>query len=126
MSNKRHGVIFQKKLIFTDVFQVKLWITFNEPLTFMDGYASDTGMAPSINTPGIGDYLTAHTVLIAHANIYHMYEREFKQQQQGRPVSKSLLRNRKNTTFSGRKVCVNFNAIIPGSNYSRRRNPVPT
>nr|BAI50024.1 beta-glucosidase [Nasutitermes takasagoensis] len=64
--------------------RVKLWITFNEPLTFMDGYASDTGMAPSINTPGIGDYLTARTVLIAHANIYRMYEREFKQQQQGK------------------------------------------
>jgi hypothetical protein len=92
----------------------------------MDAYASDTGMAPSINTPGIGDYLTAHTVLIAHANIYRMYEREFKQQQQGRPASKLLLRKRKNTTFNGRKIYVNFNAIIPGSNYSRRRNPVPT
>jgi hypothetical protein len=67
----------------------------------MDAYASDTGMAPSINTPGIGDYLTAHTVLIAHANIYRMYEREFKEQQQGRPVSKSLLRKRTNTTFNG-------------------------
>jgi beta-glucosidase/6-phospho-beta-glucosidase/beta-galactosidase len=64
--------------------RVKLWITFNEPLTFMDGYTSDTGMAPSINAPGIGDYLTAHTVLLAHANIYHMYESEFKQEQQGK------------------------------------------
>jgi hypothetical protein len=56
----------------------------------MDGYASDTGMAPSINTPGIGDYLTAHTVILAHANIYRMYEREFKEVQQGRPAAKSL------------------------------------
>jgi hypothetical protein len=69
----------------------------------MDGYASDTGMAPSINTPGIGDYLTAHTVIIAHANIYHMYEREFKQQQQGTPIAKSLLRQRTNYTFNKRK-----------------------
>jgi len=60
----------------------------------MDAYASDTGMAPSINTPGIGDYLTAHTVILAHANIYRMYEREFKQEQQGRPPSKSLLQKK--------------------------------
>jgi hypothetical protein len=92
----------------------------------MDGYASDTGMAPSINTPGIGDYLTARTVIIAHANIYHMYEREFKQQQQGRPASKSLLRKRTNTTFNGRKIYVNFNVINPGLNYSRRKIPVST
>jgi hypothetical protein len=56
----------------------------------MDGYSSDTGFAPSINTPGIGDYLTAHTVALAHANIYRMYEREFKEVQQGRPAAKSL------------------------------------
>jgi len=92
----------------------------------MDAYTSDTGMAPSINASGIGDYLTAHTVLIAHANIYRMYEREFKQQQQGRPASKSLLRDRKNTAFNGRRIYVNFKAIIPGSNYSRRRKPALT
>jgi lactase-phlorizin hydrolase len=56
----------------------------------MDGYASDTGRAPSINTPGIGDYLTARTVILAHAKIYHMYEREFKDEQKGRPPSKFL------------------------------------
>jgi len=75
----------------------------------MDGYASDTGMAPSINTPGIGDYLTAHTVILAHAKIYHMYETEFKQEQQGRPIAKSLLRQRTNNTFNKQKIYVNFN-----------------
>nr|ADK12988.1 beta-glucosidase [Reticulitermes flavipes] len=64
--------------------RVKLWLTFNEPLTFMDAYASETGMAPSIDTPGIGDYLAAHTVILAHANIYRMYEREFKEEQKGK------------------------------------------
>nr|ADB23476.1 beta-glucosidase [Coptotermes formosanus] len=63
--------------------RVKQWLTFNEPLTFMDAYASDTGMAPSVDTPGIGDYLTAHTVILAHANIYRLYEREFREEQQG-------------------------------------------
>lgn len=61
-----------------------MWLTFNEPLTFMDGYASDTGMAPSINTPGIGDYLTAHTVIHAHAKAYHVYKNEFREEQGGR------------------------------------------
>jgi len=92
----------------------------------MDGYASDTGMAPSINTPGIGDYLTAQTVILAHANIYRMYEREFKQEQQGRPIAKRLLRQRTNNTFNTRKICVNYNPPIAGSNYSRRRTPVPS
>jgi beta-glucosidase/6-phospho-beta-glucosidase/beta-galactosidase len=67
-----------------------MWITFNEPQTFMTGYASDKGFAPAIKTPGIGNFLTAHTVQLAHANIYHMYEREFKEAQQGRPAAKSL------------------------------------
>jgi hypothetical protein len=63
--------------------QVKLWLTFNEPLTFMEGYASVIGMAPSINTPGIGDYLAAHTVIHSHARIYHLYDKEFRAQQGG-------------------------------------------
>ena len=92
----------------------------------MDGYASDIGLAPSINTPGIGDYLTAHNVILAHANIYRMYEREFKQEQQGRPIAKSLLRKRTNITFNKRKICVNFNALFPGSNYSGLKTPVLT
>jgi hypothetical protein len=69
----------------------------------MRGYASDIGMAPSIIIPGIGDYLTTHTVILAHANIYRMYEREFKDEQQGRPAAKSLLRQRINTTINKRK-----------------------
>nr|BAB91145.1 beta-glucosidase [Neotermes koshunensis] len=64
--------------------RVKLWLTFNEPLTFMDGYASEIGMAPSINTPGIGDYLAAHTVIHAHARIYHLYDQEFRAEQGGK------------------------------------------
>jgi hypothetical protein len=49
----------------------------------MDGYASKIGMAPSINTPGIGDYLAAHTVIHAHARIYHLYDQEFRAEQGG-------------------------------------------
>jgi hypothetical protein len=96
----------------------------------MDGYASDRGFAPSINTPGIGDYLTAHTVILAHASIYRMYEREFKEEQQGMPAYNSLLRKITNTKFNERKIYVNFNSPPPpqigGSNYSRRITPTPT
>jgi hypothetical protein len=56
----------------------------------MGGYASAIISAPLINATGIGDYLTAHTVTLAHANIYRMYEREFKEEQQGRSAAKSL------------------------------------
>jgi hypothetical protein len=77
----------------------------------MDAYTSDTGMAPSINAPGIGDYLTARTVILAHANIYRLYEREFKQQQQGRPASKSFLRQRINT-FNERKIYLTLRRLI--------------
>jgi hypothetical protein len=66
----------------------------------MLGYTSDTGMAPSIKTPGVGDYLTAHTMSLAHANIYRMYEREFKKEQQGRSAAKSALPQRNNTTYT--------------------------
>jgi beta-glucosidase/6-phospho-beta-glucosidase/beta-galactosidase len=81
-----------------------MWITFNEPQSFTTGYASDTGLAPAINAPGIGDYLTAHTMHLAHANIYHMYEREFKEAQKGRPAAKSLLRQRNYTTHNKQKI----------------------
>jgi hypothetical protein len=87
----------------------------------MEGYASDTGMAPSINTPGIGDYLTARTVVLAHAKIYRMYETEFKDEQQGRPPSKSFCDKKPNTKFNKPKIRVNFNPPIAESNYSRRR-----
>jgi len=63
--------------------QVKLWLTFNEPLTFMEGYSSDKGFAPAISLPGLGDYLAAHTVIYAHARVYHLYDQLFRNKQQG-------------------------------------------
>jgi hypothetical protein len=92
-------------------FQVKQWLTFNEPLTFMDAYASDTGMAPSVDTPGIGDYLTAHTVILAHANIYRLYEREFREEQQGRPDAKFFGDRKTDTSILNKhKTCTNFHS----------------
>ncbi|KAK7789829.1 hypothetical protein R5R35_007360 [Gryllus longicercus] len=63
--------------------RVKHWITFNEPLEFTMGYAKEAYMPPSINKPGVGDYLATHTVLLAHARVYHMYDTEYRPTQQG-------------------------------------------
>jgi beta-glucosidase/6-phospho-beta-glucosidase/beta-galactosidase len=63
--------------------QVKLWLTFNEPLIIMAGYSSDKGFAPAISLPGIGDYLAAHTVIYAHAMVYRLYDQLFRNKQQG-------------------------------------------
>nr|AOY34571.1 beta-glucosidase [Coptotermes formosanus] len=64
--------------------RVKLWLTFNEPLTFMGGYSSDKDFAPAIKSPGIGDYLAAHTVIYAHSRVYHLYDQLFRTKQRGR------------------------------------------
>ena len=54
--------------------RVKFWSTFNEPLqTCLASYNYDQ-MAPAINYPGIPNYLCAHNLLKAHAEVYHMYK----------------------------------------------------
>ncbi|XP_047004630.1 myrosinase 1-like [Schistocerca americana] len=63
--------------------RVKWWITFNEPAAFCYGYANMYSHAPSMPNPGIGDYLTAHTVLKSHARVYHLYQDQYKATQQG-------------------------------------------
>jgi hypothetical protein len=49
----------------------------------MLGYASDKGFAPAINSTGIGDYLAAHTLILAHARVYHLYDEVFRSRQRG-------------------------------------------
>ncbi|XP_063234975.1 myrosinase 1-like [Bacillus rossius redtenbacheri] len=63
--------------------RVKWWITFNEPLSFVNGYSS-TMIAPAVNAPGVGLYLAAHNVLKAHARVYHLYDDHFRSQQRGK------------------------------------------
>ncbi|KDR17469.1 hypothetical protein L798_07853, partial [Zootermopsis nevadensis] len=64
--------------------RVKWWITFNEPAVFVTGYATGKGFAPSVNASGIGDYMSVHTIILAHAKTYRMYERDFRPKQQGK------------------------------------------
>ena len=60
--------------------RVKSWITFNEPWHVCEhGYGSKIS-APAIISPGFGVYLAGHNLLKAHAEVYHMYKEEFKEQ----------------------------------------------
>ncbi|XP_049837974.1 myrosinase 1-like [Schistocerca gregaria] len=48
--------------------RVKWWITFNEPHQF-----TMLGVAPCQPAPGIGDYLSRHTVIKAHARVWNTH-----------------------------------------------------
>ncbi|XP_074030001.1 myrosinase 1 [Leptinotarsa decemlineata] len=63
---------------------VNLWGTFNEPsLTCPGGYGrGDT--APEVKYSGFGEYICGHHVIKAHAKAYHIYDEEFRSQQNGR------------------------------------------
>ncbi|KAF2902682.1 hypothetical protein ILUMI_03503 [Ignelater luminosus] len=64
--------------------RVKLWITFNEPITIcMYGYGRDT-LAPAYNSSGISDYLCGHNLLKAHASAYHLYKNKYESKQKGK------------------------------------------
>lgn len=58
--------------------KVKYWVTFNEPMqTCLEGYGG-TYRAPLLNRHGIAEYLCAHNVLKAHANVYHLFDKQYR------------------------------------------------
>ncbi|KAF5307521.1 hypothetical protein FQR65_LT06876 [Abscondita terminalis] len=64
--------------------RVKYWITFNEPKqTCLEGYGI-ADKAPGHNISGIADYICVHNVLKAHARVYHMYKKTYKESQNGK------------------------------------------
>ncbi|KAJ8982455.1 hypothetical protein NQ317_010195 [Molorchus minor] len=63
---------------------VKMWITINEPKQVcQSGYGTGI-LAPGIVSDGIGDYVCARNVILAHAKAYHIYDDEFRATQGGR------------------------------------------
>ena len=63
--------------------QVQLWITFNEPwIITHHGYGIGI-FAPGIVSPGEAIYEAGHTLLKAHAEVWHMYNDTFRAQQGG-------------------------------------------
>ena len=64
--------------------RVKNWITFNEPSVFCGEGYGDAMKAPAISSPGIGDYLCNHHMLLSHAAAYHSYKDRFFASQGGK------------------------------------------
>ncbi|CAG9118590.1 unnamed protein product [Plutella xylostella] len=63
--------------------RVKFWVTFNEPTQIcLLGYG-DTSMAPELGAGGIGEYMCAKNLLLAHAKAYHLYDSEYRSTQAG-------------------------------------------
>lgn len=63
--------------------RVKYWITMNEPREVCyQGYGSTT-KAPRLNIQGMGEYMCAKNLLVAHAKAYHIYNEEYRSTQGG-------------------------------------------
>lgn len=63
--------------------RVKIWITFNEPFdTCIEGYGTGIS-APLVKSPGVGEYLCGHNLLLAHAAAFHLYKDQYAADQRG-------------------------------------------
>ncbi|XP_058050185.1 lactase/phlorizin hydrolase [Ahaetulla prasina] len=64
--------------------RVKFWITFNEPV-IISWWGYDTGVHPPNvgNNPGDALYKVGHTILKAHARVYHTYDQKYRKSQEG-------------------------------------------
>ncbi|XP_063541765.1 myrosinase 1-like [Cydia strobilella] len=63
--------------------RVKHWITLCDPREICyEGYGQ-TLKAPQLNATGIGEYLCAKYLVVAHAKAYHAYNNDFKPSQGG-------------------------------------------
>ncbi|GBP05955.1 Myrosinase 1 [Eumeta japonica] len=58
--------------------KVKYWITINEPKQICYNGYGDSSLAPAIDFKGIGEYLCAKNLLLAHAKAFHIYNDDFK------------------------------------------------
>ncbi|XP_049938797.1 myrosinase 1-like [Schistocerca serialis cubense] len=70
--------------------RVKWWVTINEPEHIAAGYEPALSVyVPSVapglpGHPGVGSYLAAHTMLLAHSRAYRLYNTTFRHRQHGR------------------------------------------
>ncbi|XP_072939650.1 myrosinase 1-like isoform X2 [Epargyreus clarus] len=63
---------------------VKIWTTINEPhQQCYNGYDGDY-FVPALNSHGVGVYLCAHYLILGHARVYHLYDKEFRPHQKGK------------------------------------------
>ncbi|RZC33946.1 myrosinase 1-like, partial [Asbolus verrucosus] len=64
--------------------RVKTWITINEPRIICVNFKGLAGDVPSIYPSGTLEYMCGHNLLKAHAEVYHVYDREFRFKQKGK------------------------------------------
>lgn len=63
---------------------VKDWITFNEPYQVCQQAYSEATKAPAYTQDGVGGYLCGHTLLLAHAKTYQLYDERYRATQNGK------------------------------------------
>ncbi|XP_045539978.1 myrosinase 1-like [Papilio machaon] len=63
--------------------KVPFWITINQPNAICIYGYGDRMLAPGIDAKGVSEYLCAKNILLAHAKVYRLYEREFKKKYKG-------------------------------------------
>ncbi|NXS88978.1 LPH hydrolase, partial [Erpornis zantholeuca] len=64
--------------------RVKLWITFHEPWVISYAGYGTGEHPPGITDPGAASYKVAHTILKAHAKVWHLYNDKYRSQQLGK------------------------------------------
>ncbi|XP_044728621.1 myrosinase 1-like [Chrysoperla carnea] len=63
--------------------KVQMWVTINEPYHICELGYGGVSYAPEDYVPGVSNYLCMHNLLKAHGRAYHLYQNEFKAQQNG-------------------------------------------
>ncbi|XP_063932902.1 myrosinase 1-like isoform X2 [Zophobas morio] len=64
--------------------RVKMWITINEPRLVCQVFKGSIGDITPDFPLGIAEYLCAHNIVKAHAEAYHIYDKEFRHIQKGK------------------------------------------
>ncbi|KAM9629680.1 lactase/phlorizin hydrolase [Morphnus guianensis] len=64
--------------------RVKIWITFHEPWVISYAGYGTGEHPPGITDPGVASYKVAHTILKAHAKVWHLYNDKYRSQQLGK------------------------------------------
>ncbi|NWR48103.1 LPH hydrolase, partial [Regulus satrapa] len=64
--------------------RVKLWVTFHEPWVISYAGYGTGEHPPGIADPGEASYKVAHTILKAHAKVWHLYNDKYRSQQLGK------------------------------------------
>ncbi|XP_043285799.1 myrosinase 1-like isoform X2 [Venturia canescens] len=64
--------------------RVEIFATLNEPTSYCTRPSDEPQISPGTALPGISPYICMHNSLKAHAKVYHMYDKEYRKQQNGK------------------------------------------